>query len=985
MNRAVSQGVGMRRIAWKEFRQLLPIALAFGVTAFVISVLISQTNSTRAGEPFHAFLGSLWLSLFGVLCGSILFAAEKEHQTFAGLSFLPITWDRVLLGKLLGAAGFLLIVPALVLSTNGLRYLGVPVLESTWPMAVTMLSGTLLYFAIGVLYSIVCQRVLVAAVLAIATGSTIDGYLLWLNAGSGADFMSLEPYTRLVGWRFLLAFACLLIAIPLSRRWWLGVNTESRRQRESASSRTRLAKKTTKPGVWRRPILHMLWQSVHQNIVPLLLVSGVVIVPCTLVAIASSRLDPQNLPLIDGIGVAAMLTACFLAGVFCFAGDQYRNRFRFFAQHNERPRLLWLSRNLFWLSTLFVVCGIGVTLMRVSWTPENAGWPLGGFLLFARGPLTMEDFGHKTDWVLIVLRTASYTSGLILGGLLIYSISQWISMICRSTVAALLIASVTGLLALLWTFTMLMIEAPSWSMCLPVAAALACGWWWAPHWITERAWWKGAMAGGGILAAVTLMTCVAVNQYHGRMVPETSVDWQWKRQQNPDVYKKAWELYTAAMASHYRREVIPPETLDPTDPNAHLTQFVDNTPETIKALGQAANYVAEHWSEFEGIAPWGSEQHDQSRLPSPLEPLVNDQSHHNLTIWMKMGSESWWRIYKEEVVEAWNLLETRLKIDQQMAHFHATFRHNWSLLRHISEWSELPGVNETMLQHAIEILDATEVDVWENRRREIVWQHQSDSYADWHTGDFRQSLFGIAQRLVPADEIRWQRLGQQMTTLLLEQTGELRTRTLQGQRVFFPSDDPRSLSNFVTPNRFDELFDWSWRSLRAGDLGNLAVSNYRVIQSHLRFQAARLALRTKLGIKIYKLRKGHLPDSLEDLVTEGVIDKLPLDPITQAPLAWLPNGLDLPIYDPTGPAGTDLYVESIPEHRAVLFATSDANLVQSRLKVITEDQVSQAVWIHPARLRFRELPGYRNGGHYDPDRPSFILGVPDQSAAEAGE
>ena len=66
-------------------------------------------------------------------------------------------------------------------------------------------------------------------------------------------------------------------------------------------------------------------------------------------------------------------------------------------------------------------------------------------------------------------------------------------------------------------------------------------------------------------------------------------------------------------------------------------------------------------------------------------------------------------------------------------------------------------------------------------------------------------------------------------------------------------------------------------------LAAIGVANYQALQQHAREAVLKQCLRDmRKAIDQYAADKEHLPASLEDLVTDGYILKIPIDPITNA-------------------------------------------------------------------------------------------------------
>ena len=417
------------RIAWKEFKQLRGIALAFVVLAIFLFTIphILLDRFDRLEQGHSEFIGGVLCCLFAVLCGSILFAAEAEGRTKANLQFLPVDWRSVFSGKLaIGLAisllvpmlGFLLFdlitnrpEPIMVLEKGvGMQQQGIaardPLNMATFRCAFL---GGLQFFSISVLFSLLCNRVLVAAVCAIVVASISDFGLLRLFGPLNADYFSIWTYDSISPYRLLISFGVLAITIPLSRHWWLGTSTEKRRLRSAtwgARGRIREAKgcRSTITG-------RLFWQSTHSDYAALIIVTAIGLAA----AIASIWME---LVAATPILIIAGLLVCWLGGVFTFSKDQQHQSYRFFVQHREHPRLVWMSRIGFWLVMLLLInvvtFFVGTTLAK-----QSQPYPADAFL-FALFPVqgVSADAGIELFWKMASGPVVSWRHGGAFRGLL---------------------------------------------------------------------------------------------------------------------------------------------------------------------------------------------------------------------------------------------------------------------------------------------------------------------------------------------------------------------------------------------------------------------------------------------------------------------------------------------------------------------------------------------------------------------------------------
>ncbi len=315
-------GTAIGRIVWKEFKQIRVIALAFIVVAFLTFLLMWLLMVDHNRNESTGFFASLWLFLFGALCGSILFATEKEHGTFGNLQLLPLSWRYVLAGKLIIGLGFVLAIPLLIV------LIGVYAdWREAWQIrgfqtGISLLSGTLVFFSSGLVWSLFCQRVIVAALMAIATASFVDFVSIQMAAPSAQDYFAIETYFAITPHRLLAAFFLLLAPIPLSRRWWQGATREARQIELTEIGGLSRAGRMRGIGRAATIVQRLFWQSMRSDSTAIL----IMIVVCG-GAIVVSFFDVGVLA--AATLFAACLVASWIGGVFVFSHDQQRQNFFF--------------------------------------------------------------------------------------------------------------------------------------------------------------------------------------------------------------------------------------------------------------------------------------------------------------------------------------------------------------------------------------------------------------------------------------------------------------------------------------------------------------------------------------------------------------------------------------------------------------------------------------------------------------------------------
>ncbi|HND55015.1 MAG TPA: hypothetical protein PLV92_21525, partial [Pirellulaceae bacterium] len=197
--------------------------------------------------------------------------------------------------------------------------------------------------------------------------------------------------------------------------------------------------------------------------------------------------DPgRNMPLRLAVIATTLLGAC------TFSGDQWRSRFRFFAERGVSARMVWLARLTFWSVAALVWCGIvwqfataqathvpaTPTLVSASGQPA-AGAVAGVFVAPGVQPQFAEWLAAHAGPTL-----AEAMIGLALIG---FVVGQWTSMRIRSPIAAVFAAGILATLAVLWSMWMARLRVPLWFSVFPLAPILLfSSWLTAPDWLLER-------------------------------------------------------------------------------------------------------------------------------------------------------------------------------------------------------------------------------------------------------------------------------------------------------------------------------------------------------------------------------------------------------------------------------------------------------------------------------------------------------------------
>jgi hypothetical protein len=427
---------------WKEYREQRGLWLVMvGMTALLLAGMIAVLSpGGREALPSTALLMAV---TYGLVCGSMMLAGERETRT---LTFLDTHAGRratVWKAKALAGAVFTLVL-SLVLSCLALPFYREP-LYSSYLLLTPLLAVDA--YAWGLLASALAHRGFVAALLGavfLTLSWLATGVVIWA-AGAG-------------GLAFRLGLA--LVAALLSYRAFC--EPDRRRLPAAAGARSRVA------SGWaprRRVLLWLVWRQGRVE-------AGIVLAVALLLGMV--------LPLVGAqLAFSAVLLAGVVCGVAVFADEQEGGAYRFLGDQRLALGRVWAVKTLCWFVAAVATAGavfLGTGLSVAARLPghdeaKHALWPL--------GPMTEVALGN--EMVQVVLRLAAILLMLLVYG---FTAGQLAGLFARRRLPALAAAGATAVaLASLWIPSLLLGGLPLWQLLGPPVLLLAAGrlvmWWWA--------------------------------------------------------------------------------------------------------------------------------------------------------------------------------------------------------------------------------------------------------------------------------------------------------------------------------------------------------------------------------------------------------------------------------------------------------------------------------------------------------------------------
>ncbi|XZE46028.1 ABC transporter permease [Pirellulaceae bacterium SH467] len=409
------------RLFWKEFRQILPLLwalIAIGAMLQMIGAIHTALNPGLSNASLHQAALVLMPSLFAVGAGAMLVSQEKELRTLSWLSSLPISAPRIVMTKFVsGLVGLLLCWMGCLLSAaiaspdvfdnrihtglyESIGNLGVKYfVNSLFLLVASMVSGWIFKTAWVALVMMIPFAILPVFVIAMVVTSRTSE--IWMQSPLGAG---------------LVYLGSAIVLILLGRVWgrnsfvsaptrWFGQFSYR------APSRMRMR---TIMDDWRPlPVApSLLWQIGWQN--RMLWVSVVFIALSFFSAFILAWEKDGGLA---GILVVPNFIVFTWLGASTFGSDGNNKRIQFLADRGVTPGVIWWTRQFFPLC--IVVLGFGSLLLA---------WVL------LTGPNGRSARG-----------LAPFPVFVFLGGMFaIYSATQWVSQIFRSSLLNMCVAPAVG-------------------------------------------------------------------------------------------------------------------------------------------------------------------------------------------------------------------------------------------------------------------------------------------------------------------------------------------------------------------------------------------------------------------------------------------------------------------------------------------------------------------------------------------------------------
>ncbi len=331
---------------WKEYREHRSVWIAMALLAIIClavatEALLPQGLKGATEDNIASVLGGglILTAMYGLVCGAMMLAGERESNGMAFLDILPMSRAELWWSKCLFGLVFVLLYSAVVIATGVVVGVigpaGIPV---HWAVVVPMVGVET--FALGLCASTYSRTVLTAVALA----ALLPLPLIWFASGM-CLVSSPEHMTNTLPIVLILHGAVTLGALGLSLATFVDRDFEKRFVLKPRAS----SYGTVAPKRQPRRFEVMLWLALRQGRI----LTGVL---CVLGFLLGMTLPEA------GVGVWPVAT--LLVGVACgtavFMGEQAEGAFKFWGDQRLPVGWLWLRRSGLWL---WVSAAVGVVML----------------------------------------------------------------------------------------------------------------------------------------------------------------------------------------------------------------------------------------------------------------------------------------------------------------------------------------------------------------------------------------------------------------------------------------------------------------------------------------------------------------------------------------------------------------------------------------------------------------------------------------------
>jgi len=492
----MTESAVMRRLIWKETRQLLPlVATIIGVGLLIMGLGAAAETMTPQLTGSATMIPWVLPACYAVGAAILLVGHEKELRTLDWLAALPCPPSRVIAGKLAvalaGLLGMWLLAAVLISFSGGVFFaprFG-PLFELSDDFGLTFILQSLVILFCGFYAAWRTSSILsgLALLVVLSCGPFVVAQgLQWVHRWLTGRYIIPSETASLYLWTVSILWVLLfMVLVVRAAHWALAPAPPPSVLDDSRWWQAWRPRPTAPPSAepFRYPLSALLWQTVqHQrwllSSVGVLLLLGAI----SLALLGRSRpIEPIPRPwyepllvlvvCLSGLGVSCL-------GVMVFAGDGSSRRLRFLADRGVSPVRVWIGRQL-----------VGISLLSAS---------LLCYLPLSIWVLSISDRGN-TVWSLASVGLGVWT---------IYVVSQWVSQALPLTAGSVVVAPIVSAVTLVWaSIAAELYRAPMWLLILCSLIPLAATALMMRRYMDGRRGWNTL---GSVIAVVLLLVVAPV-------------------------------------------------------------------------------------------------------------------------------------------------------------------------------------------------------------------------------------------------------------------------------------------------------------------------------------------------------------------------------------------------------------------------------------------------------------------------------------------
>jgi len=382
-------------LLWKEYREHRSVWIAMTLLAVVslavaIEALMPQGWRAASQDTVAAVVGGALIltGMYGLVCGAMMFAGERESRGMAFLDILPLGRLELWSVKLLVGAVFVLLYSGVVIATGvALGVVGRNAIPVGWIVVLPIVA--LETYVWGLCASTFCRTVLTAVALA----ALLPLPILWLISGMCLAMHGPSEQTRdslgAMAIVVLVHGIATLVALGVSLAAFVDRDFEKRFILKPTSS----SYGTVAPKHQPRRYEVLLWLALRQGGI----LAGILCVLGFLLGLTLPTAGAGLWP----VGSLFLGVAC---GTAVFAGEQGEGAFKFWGDQRLPVGWLWLRRTALWASVVAVVALLMLLAALLHAGAQRDRLPSApGLLLDRLLGLAPEAFGPMGSFVFLLM------------------------------------------------------------------------------------------------------------------------------------------------------------------------------------------------------------------------------------------------------------------------------------------------------------------------------------------------------------------------------------------------------------------------------------------------------------------------------------------------------------------------------------------------------------------------------------------------------